>query len=247
VRTRQEIVIKRLLRTISRVLTRDVFEEQWFLARGVPPERLHRVGPADSVGAPVAQRLPHSTGIGQQIKIGYVGELAAEGGAPFFLSALALVQGLGKEWEAFVIGDGSARPGLEQLCVQLHLDGRVAFLGRLRPEEVHNRMGACTVLVVAADVPCGYSLLAEATTLGIGVIIVSRIPAASASDVVQDGSGVLVYQPGDVLQLANAIESVMQLRQRPAATSDAGREHSASRSSATFARHLENAVRAAVR
>lgn len=128
----------------------------------------------------------------------FVGRLSPEKGIETLLDA----------WKAFpettlnIAGDGPLRLDLERLAPP-----NVKFLGRITIDEVHNQMSKATFLVLPSLCYEGFPMsILEAFHNGIPVIT-SRL--GSMQEIVEHGKNGLLFEAGNVGQLANEIAKMI--------------------------------------
>jgi glycosyltransferase involved in cell wall biosynthesis len=111
----------------------------------------------------------------------------------------------GRSVDLVVIGDGPERTALERLVNELHLEGRVEFLGTLdTDEEVWSWVKSAQVCVCPSDRE-GFGLaVAESLALGTPVVCVDH-PRNDATRLVDEGVTGSVVAPGDLDALAAAV------------------------------------------
>lgn len=112
----------------------------------------------------------------------------------------------------WIVGDGTAIPGLKKKVSEYDLDDNFHFFGWVRLEEVHNYISASDIgLVVLPDILSarGRVTLKEFEYWACGVpAIVPRLPALE--EVVEEGKTGLFYEPGNFSSLANTINSLIE-------------------------------------
>jgi glycosyltransferase involved in cell wall biosynthesis len=102
-----------------------------------------------------------------------------------------------------VAGEGPERPALERLRAELHLDGRVHFLGHIR-DPARLIADADLFVMSSREEGLGTTVL-DAMALGIPV---ASTAAGGLPEMLQDGAGVLA-PPGDPDALADAVARVL--------------------------------------
>lgn len=112
----------------------------------------------------------------------------------------------------WIVGDGTAIPGLKKKVSEYELDDKFHFFGWVRLEEVHNYISASDIgLVILPDIVSarGRVTLKEFEYWACGVpAIVPRLPALE--EVVEEGKTGLFYEPGNFRSLANTINSLIE-------------------------------------
>ncbi len=105
-------------------------------------------------------------------------------------------------------GDGPERTALERLVVELNIQARVVFLGRLSREEVRAAMWRANALVLASHIETFGVVLIEAMATGLPVIATR---SGGPEQIVTSRTGVLVER-GNVSALARAMKHLRENR-----------------------------------
>ncbi len=108
-----------------------------------------------------------------------------------------------------IIGEGPARPSLEQHTRALNLQDRVEFLGALPQTELPKHYAACAAFVLPSIREGMGLVLAEALLCGAPVIATN---SGGVTDMVRDGETGLLVPERDARALANAIEKILNDR-----------------------------------
>jgi glycosyltransferase involved in cell wall biosynthesis len=149
-----------------------------------------------------------------------VGRLIEFKGFRDLIAAGAELKKRGIEFECEIIGEGPLREELQNAITVAGLDGIVRLLGALSQEEVLRRLVDCDVFALASIIDSkGASdilptVLLEAMAAARPVVS-TRL--AGIPEMVRDGESGLLVAPGDVVALADALESLLrdpQLRER---------------------------------
>ena len=106
-----------------------------------------------------------------------------------------------------VVGDGSARAGLERQAAAMGLAGHVAFTGYLSEEEKLAVLRSADVVVNTSEREGWGITVLEANACGVPVIASN---VAGLRDAVRDGETGVLVRHGDVGQLAAAIVRLLQ-------------------------------------
>jgi glycosyltransferase involved in cell wall biosynthesis len=134
--------------------------------------------------------------------IGYVGRIKKYKSVDHLLYAFAIVQKEMPDAKLIVIGEGDGRPVFQQLSYKLNIDHATTFTGFLPLEEkvrLLNRMQ----LVVNTSAKEGWGLtVTEANACG-APAVASNVPGLR--DAVIDGETGLLYEYGNIEQLAEKI------------------------------------------
>jgi len=140
-----------------------------------------------------------------------VGSLIPRKGVDQILRALARLGGAQSTLN--VVGTGPEEQSLREMATSLGLAGRVTFTGRVEPGEVPALLAEADVFVLASHSEGRPNVVLEAMAAGLPVIA-SDIPGVS--EIVEHGHTGLLFDDGDMVQLARCIEtlSVDQALQR---------------------------------
>jgi len=119
----------------------------------------------------------------------------------------------------WIVGDGTAIPGLMKKVSEYDLNDKFHFSGWIRLEEVHKYISASDIgLVILPDILSarGRLTLKEFEYWACGVpALVPRLPALE--EVVEEGETGMFYEPGNFRSLGNTINSLIEdekMRQR---------------------------------
>jgi glycosyltransferase involved in cell wall biosynthesis len=108
-----------------------------------------------------------------------------------------------------IVGDGDLLESYKALAIELHVDDRVHFAGRVDDDELPLFYAACDVAVLPSkDLSEGFGLvLLEAMACGKAVIgsAVGGIP-----ELIQNGTNGLLVEPNDLGELENAIHTLSE-------------------------------------
>jgi len=151
-------------------------------------------------------RLPHTvpTILG-------VGRLVAKKGFSVLVEAAAILESRGVEFRCRIIGEGRERPDLERR-IRAHGLRSVQLLGSRDSDGVREELAQAWVMALPCIVdPDGNrdalpTVLLEA--LGAGVPAVST-PVTGVAEIVEHGVEGLLVEPGDALELADALELIL--------------------------------------
>jgi glycosyltransferase involved in cell wall biosynthesis len=125
-----------------------------------------------------------------------------------------------------VIGDGPERPRLEALARAENLDALTTFVGAVPHDDVPRYLSALDVAAVTYGTGQGYYF----SPLKLFEYLAAARPvvAAAAGDIehcIRDGVTGLLYPPGDVRVLADALLAVITEPARGRRLAQAGRDH----------------------
>lgn len=136
----------------------------------------------------------------------YVGRLSSEKGVDTLIRAFALAKPRDKDLKLIIVGTGPAADELQGLAAELGVDERIKFSGKLHYAEIRKTYEKASVFVHPGlwPEPFGRTML-EAMASGIPVI---ASKTGSAPELLE-GCG-LLFEPGDVEQLASQIGLVLE-------------------------------------
>jgi glycosyltransferase involved in cell wall biosynthesis len=139
--------------------------------------------------------------------IGYLGRLKKYKSIDHLVRAFAIVRGHIPEARLMVVGEGDARPQLEQLAEQLGVRSAIEFSGFVDEQEKVRRLQQMHV-VANTSTKEGWGLtVLEANACGVPVVA-SDVPGLR--DAVRDGETGLLYDYGDVEELAEKLLLVLR-------------------------------------
>jgi colanic acid/amylovoran biosynthesis glycosyltransferase len=147
---------------------------------------------------------------GRGTRLLFVGRLAAMKGLPILLEVLARLEGVTLD----IAGDGPDRRLLENKARALNIDSRVKFLGQQSQEQVRMLLKQADLFVMSSFAEGVPVVLMEAMAAGLPVVA-TRI--AGIPELVHDGHNGLLVAPGDVNEMASAIDWLLgsaELRNR---------------------------------
>jgi phosphatidylinositol alpha-1,6-mannosyltransferase len=134
-------------------------------------------------------------------------------GHDVLIRALALVRAKVPDLQWVVIGDGSLRPGLEQLARSYGLAGSARFLGAVSDEQRNSWLRRADLLAMPSRLPAGKFagegfgiVYLEAGAYGKPVVAGD---VGGAVDAVADGESGLLVDPTDPLAVAEAISRLL--------------------------------------
>jgi glycosyltransferase involved in cell wall biosynthesis len=184
------------LRRARRMVVPSSYLAEIAIGWGLDPDRvsvLVNPAPPPSVVEPTA--LERGTFV-------FVGRLTEQKDIPTLLQALCDVP----EARVELVGDGPERPRLERRAAELHLDGRVRFVGSLDRREVLSHLAGAR----AAVLPSAWENLPHAAVeaLAVGTPVVATA-VGGVPEVVHDGENGLLVPPRDPARLATALRSLL--------------------------------------
>jgi glycogen synthase len=147
-----------------------------------------------------------------------VGRLEQNKGFHVLADALAMLRE--RSWYWVIIGDGPFRTALQRQVADLGLAGRVRFMGTTGPNDLHAWYEAADLFVHPTLYEGSSLVTLEAMTHRRAVVATT---AGGLPDKVRPGVTGWLVPPGDVPQLASALNDAMSRRDRLEAFGDAGR------------------------
>jgi glycosyltransferase involved in cell wall biosynthesis len=154
--------------------------------------RLYRQLPIERDGGPI---------------IGYLGRIKKYKSVDHLLTAFAIVRREFPTARLIIVGDGDARAGLEQLAREEGIANSVVFTGYVTPEEKVRWLNRMDVVVnTSAKEGWGLTVI-EANACG-APVVASDVPGLR--DSVLDGQTGLLYEYGDIEQLAEKVSLVLR-------------------------------------
>jgi glycosyltransferase involved in cell wall biosynthesis len=186
---------------------------------------------------------PRSTSTGPTI--GFAGRLVPQKRPEDFLAMAARIAARHPDVRFIIAGDGSRRPGYQQLAFRLGLEDRVQFLGIVR--DVRAFYASCDLLVLPSRSEGCPNIVLEAMAMKVPVVASDTTATREVVTHLRDG---FLFPVGDIDQLSETVELALGARDlRAAIAARALRKVqgplSAATSAATLARVVEGLVRGA--
>lgn len=147
-----------------------------------------------------------------EVRLIFAGRLVPQKGIDVAIEALAhLVGETGiRHIRLDIIGAGQDNyvRQLQNMVIALDLEDRVQFVGKLEPQQLHERYAEYDVLLFTSRwaEPFGVTIL-EAMARGLPVIATNR---GAASQIISDGENGLLVPPDEPVMLANAVKRLAQ-------------------------------------
>lgn len=132
-------------------------------------------------------------------KIVFTGRLIYAKGVQDLIEAVCKVKGVGLT----IVGDGGYRDTLEELVETLGIEGRVAFLGMVRHEEIPEILSGHDLFVNPSYSEGLPTTVMEAASVGLPIIATD---VGDTNEIVRDGVSGLLVKVRDVEGLAERIE-----------------------------------------
>ena len=140
-----------------------------------------------------------------------VGRLSREKGHDVLLRAFASLPN--QDWSLHIVGDGPEKPSLEGQTQKLGVSDRVVFHGHLK--NFSHILGESEIFILPSYYEGFPNALLEAMSVPLACI--SSNCVAGPSDIIEHGKNGLLVEPGNVYELARAIEfmiSDIELRKK---------------------------------
>jgi glycosyltransferase involved in cell wall biosynthesis len=220
-----------LLHGADRIVAVSRGVAEWLAAAGVDPGRVtvlaNAVDPArfrvtSAERAATRARL----GLDGVPVVGFLGTLKPWHDVQGLIRATASLAGAGMRLRLLVIGEGPERPQLESLARSLGIGSITTFVGAVAHDDVPRYLAGLDVAAVTYDALPGFyfSPLKLFEYLAAGVPVV----AADVGDIahcVHQGRTGLLYAPGNVAALSEALLELLVDPARALRLAAAGREH----------------------
>jgi glycosyltransferase involved in cell wall biosynthesis len=205
--------------------------KHWLEGLGVPAARITVLANAvdpDRFRMPNGDRqdVRRRLGLGGRPVVAFVGTLRPWHDPGILVRALGVLRARGMAPQLLLVGDGPERAGLEELARQDGVESMLTFTGSVSHDEVPGYLAAADVAAATYHPETGRYFsplkLFEYQAAGLPVVAaeLGEIPHC-----VRPGETGLLYQPGDVDALANALAALIGDRETAAALGRNGREH----------------------
>lgn len=184
------------------------------LNRLLPPERISYIRPGIRTGN---FPLDPEQGAATRLRLGLDGKLVAvtaammrpgvkEDGIAFVIDACARLRAEFSDLHLLVLGDGAARPRLEEHARQA-LPGACTFAGRIAPLEMHSWYQAGDIFAFPGIGEALGMVYLEAQCCGLPVVATSH---DGAPEVVADGEAGIIVPPFDPEAFAGAMAALLR-------------------------------------
>lgn len=141
-------------------------------------------------GRPCRDEIRAKLGIGpSDVLIGHVSRLAVEKNVEYLGEAVAELSRLRPSSRFLIVGDGPARPDLEQ-----RLGDRATFVGYQTGDDLPDYYSACDLFAFASVTETFGNVVLEAMASGLPVV---AIRAGGVGEIVRDGETGLLIEPGE--------------------------------------------------
>jgi len=163
---------------------------------GVPQEKIAVIPNGININS-----FPNGSNEERKNQILYVGSLIKRKGVDYLIDAMKILHSKIPDYSLIIVGEGDERENLEKMIRDYGLKDCVRFLGSKPQQEVGSLMRESKVFVLPSLEEGQVVVLVEALASGTPCVG-SRV--GGIKDVIQNGVGIL-FEPGNVIQLADAI------------------------------------------
>lgn len=203
---------RRFARLVMHVAVDSTYMRDMVMAAGVPPQAI-TVLPTVTELPPASALQPYP----RDPVVLYVGRLSEEKGVHVLLQAIPHLR---TPCRAVIVGDGYYRPVLERLAQQLGLSN-VEFAGWVLKPELAAYYGAASVVVVPSIYPEPLGLVGPEAMAHARPVV--AFPLGGIPDWLRHGETGLAARPGDPVDLARQIDTLLQQPALAEAMGRAGR------------------------
>ena len=151
--------------------------------------------------------------------VGVIGRLRYEKDLPTTLKVAEKVIQEQPDTYFLIVGEGPDRAGLEQQVQQLRLSDKILFLGFRK--DTMNVYSALDVFVSTARIEGTPNTALEAMAMEVPVIYTT---VGGVSEIIQDGHDGLLFNPGDVDSISQAVLSILHDDEKAKRLREKGRE-----------------------
>jgi colanic acid/amylovoran biosynthesis glycosyltransferase len=157
---------------------------------------------------------------GSRFRILCLGRLVTAKGQAVLLDAVRILARRGQPVLATFAGDGPDRQRLETMAREYGVDKQVTFLGGVNPDTVRDLYAACDAFVLPSFAEGIPVVLMEAMAMEVPCVttVINGIP-----ELITSGESGLLVSPSDAVQLADAIQTLIDDAPRRQALGKAGR------------------------
>jgi glycosyltransferase involved in cell wall biosynthesis len=201
---------KRIVYDANKLIALTEFEQSQYMYGGVEQNRIAVI--PNGVASENFPQISNKTfkelyGIEEANIILYIGRINKDKGVDVLLKAFALLSKDGVDAKLVLAGpdDDGFSVILRKMVEELNLKTKVLFTGSLNRQQVTAAYNACAV-VVYASAQEGFPLVPLETAMAGKPVIVSDIPA---TDFVREGGFGLTVRYGNVTELKNALEYIL--------------------------------------
>ena len=212
----RDTVLRRLFRSLDGLLAIGTRNREYYQAAGVPNDKIHmvpyavdneRFEAAVSAVATRRQEYRSTMGFPEGVPVVlYASKLIERKHPHTLMYAIAKLQATGRRVALYVVGSGPMEPRLRALQVELNLDD-THFAGFLNQSELPMAYAAADIFVLASESEPWGLVVNEVMCAGLPVITSPEM--GCSEDLVVDGANGFQLPPGNVDQLAAAIDAMI--------------------------------------
>lgn len=133
----------------------------------------------------------------------FAGRLVKEKGCDTLLQSFAIVKRQISNAHLLIAGDGPEQERLKRMADELKISPSITFIGKISPDEVQEHFAPAWVQAVPSVWPEPLPIAAMEGMMNGTVVVASRI--GGLPEIIKDGITGFLVEPGDHLQLAEAI------------------------------------------
>jgi glycosyltransferase involved in cell wall biosynthesis len=199
-----------LLKNAAKIFALSDFELSQFIQRGVDKGKIavvpNAIDPGDFRDPPAKGYFKRKLGLGNEEIILYLGRISSLKGLDTLVKAFSLLRKPNNYKLVLAGPDDGFSNSLYQIIKQLGLDSKVFFAGTLDREQVLGTLNDASV-VVYASLQEGFPLVPLEAGMMEKPVIVSNHPSM---DFVREGKYGLTVEYGNVVQLKEALETLLE-------------------------------------
>lgn len=136
----------------------------------------------------------------------YVGRVDPEKSIKNVVEAFSVVVSKVPNAELLIVGDGTAKEGLEKLAKEKNIEDKVRFLGRVMPPDLYEIYKTGTLFATASETETQGIVLIEAAATGLPLVAVD---AGAVKELCQNKKNGILCKPGKIRQMANAMVKIL--------------------------------------
>lgn len=141
------------------------------------------------------------------LRVLYVGRVDPEKSIDQVVAAFSMICNDVKDAELVIVGDGTAKFGLEQQVAELGIEDHVKFLGKVMPPELVEIYQSASLFATASETETQGIVLIEAAATGLPLVAVD---AGAVKELCQNRRNGILCAPGDLKALARAMKKLLE-------------------------------------
>lgn len=154
--------------------------------------------------------LTERLNVKDSVKLLFVGRLVSYKGVDVLINALARTSGA----ELFIIGSGDLEGELKKQTAELGLNERVHFLGSVETDELKSAFADCDIFVLPSVTRAECFGLVQLEAMVYGKPVINTALPTAVPEVSLDGKTGLTVEPGDADALAEAINKLIDDKEK---------------------------------